>query len=1826
MKFLKLYLFVIYALNNLVQQTFQQSQVLQSDRVFIKQEQQVWQSTSIGVNAFADYIVDLTAGQFKNTPQILYALTVYNADNDSSQGFKITTINTSQTSLKYRLQSLGSTLEQLGFNIMAIDDPNVEVQMLQLISGGTYTISGTQPIYQIAGFIYGFQGNSSSNMVIKYTLTMVDSMNYQIKFSNQNIQTVYMNFLIVYQNSSDMFQQLYGYQVVFDTQGQNIGGSNTVTWTTSSTVEKSSIFFGLKDFSISSNGYFGIKIQSGQNPEAQNKQVKLNYFTWNGYYVNMINGIWVGLSLVNCQAGYTLFINSTYYACVQQCNSVDHHFNNNPSNTYNLYKSTIAYCQQCNSNCYGCQNGSPSVCTDCYNNQYFNSITKTCNLAQPPQTICSLTTVSGQSYYNCQNCHSTCMQCSSPMSSTSCTSCDITSSYKYLYNNSCYTSQPSKTYCDNNFICQNCDSTCLKCSAAANSSACTQCDINSAYKYFYNNQCLSSKPSSTFCDSNFICQKCDQTCGECVSPGNANSCTSCNINSINKYFYNSQCLPSKPSSTFCDNNFVCFKCNQTCGECIAPGNAVSCTSCDITSPIKYFYNNQCFQLKPSSTFCDSNFICQNCDITCAECFSAGNANSCTSCNISSANKYFYNNQCLSSKPSSTFCDSNFICYKCDQTCGECVSPGIANSCTSCNINSINKYFYNSQCLPSKPSSTFCDNNFVCFKCNQTCGECIAPGNAVSCTSCDITSPIKYFYNNQCFQLKPSSTFCDSNFICQNCDITCAECFSAGNANSCTSCNISSANKYFYNNQCLPSKPGSTFCDNNFICQKCDQTCGECVSPGNSTSCTSCDINSAYKYFYNNQCFSSIPPGTYCDNSFICKQCDPSCKSCKNSATNCTDCIDVKYLDNGTCLCLPGYFMDNVGNCQSCANNCLQCYNPQTCNQCVINYVLSPDFTTCLCTIPNCQKCSKSDGSICDTCNNGFTSQYNNKICQCSIQNCLTCDPSNGNICKKCKQNYKVNSSSQCECSVQNCSKCNEKDGGICDSCMNGYLPQDNNKTCKCGIQNCQQCDPKNGNICLKCQPNYYLNSSQNQCTCSVPYCQTCNTNDGSVCDTCQAGFEYSNTNKVCVVQQKNDFSVKQTVIQNVGYNITIQFQSQIVMTSQDPNNLFSVQIEDYDNPFRVNYLGMQTSNVFLQVNMENNCKNKNLILIMNDPLFVDVNNLKQPQKQVKLSDYIVLTQSQIQQAEDTKNAAQKTSIFLYIITLLMTILGNSYVLFSTIDLTTFIYFMLFFHVRYPENVLSFCSIFQNFQFAFIPNTVQLYLLEPNYSQPYTPEKFIENGYDAYFFNGAGQSFTIITGIASIYSVIKILSFIPIPQIRVYIQSKIKSGWEYCGFFDLVGCVYVYVLVSALSQFYCFQFDEPLAFLNYTMFSLCFTFVMVYPIMLTIFIMKCKNLRDPEIQQHFGSIFVGYVLPDAEQVSKEQEEKVQNDNNVSTVFEQQKENNSNQIEEKSQKKVLSRQQYLQQKWSKYTNVFLYLRKILYIMTLLYLYGIVYLQVVIICLMNLSLSIYYLYLRPQEDKSSNIKNGISEIILIFMQSCVCLLVKDDEDADEQKRFNVGWFIIASASTILTIHIFSVIIDLLKGTFTLIKDFIATLLKSRAELKSIKQEKQAEASQSEFKILGASSMVSIDKFEKVRRLNKKFTTLIVSQLELTQRYSPLKKKQNLNNQSILSNQQIEKQDPNTLQQTQQIINNNDTQRERILSIDPTQNENDSPQSAQNKAKYAQDDKKSQKSDLKNQKNQLKQQKQPQIYKKTYSNVQIKNISNKNLISPKDTQIQFF
>ncbi|KAL4493841.1 hypothetical protein ABPG73_010119 [Tetrahymena malaccensis] len=1022
---------------------------------------------------------------------------------------------------------------------------------------------------------------------------------------------------------------------------------------------------------------------------------------------------------------------------------------------------------------------------------------------------------------------------------------------------------------------------------------------------------------------------------------------------------------------------------------------------------------------------------------------------------------------------------------CVENCDVCLDN---TNCSSC-LQGFDRYT-----LPS--GQKVCDQTYNCNISN--CFSCIKSSPSSATATCVKCLPgYSLDANSNC--IANSGGACSSNKYQSG----------SGCQTYSTQCYIQKQNTYYTwqicSNQvnlsqykCLNSQSILIYEHKNYSLYTCGCPVNNCIQCPNPSQCSQCQLGFTYDPVQQKCTFVTCP---------VLYSRDPQTGLCNK---NCSG-ADCQQCDqNQQCTqCNPSgnYYIvtANPTNCAICTvQHCSQCSGEGLCQQCQSNFTLSPDRSTCIpCNVNNCGQCLANQPNICSTCLPGYIQSQDNTTCSCSVQNCSVCNSQNGTICDLCANGYLISQDKKsCSCVAPNCSQCTPSNGSKCQTCVTGEYhlnPDGQTVQCKlnCSLDNCKECQdpPNNKTQCKICNSGYVLDPSTNQCVsekCQVLQCNQCQPYKPNLCQVCNDQYNLD-SNSQCALSTKNDFYVQQTVIQNVGYNVTLVFQNQIVTNDKNFDSQLNIKIEDYVNPFQVSILQVQDKSVKIQLKLQDNCKNKNLVVQMNDPSFVQINNLVDPQKEVKLNEYVILSESQIQQSQQTKQVASGTSSSLLIMVILMIVIGNTYVLFSTIDLTTFIYFMLFIDVRYPDNVMSFCSIFQNFQFAFIPNAIQVYMMDPNYTQPQTPKKFIDNGYDAYFFNGAGQSLTTMAGIMAIYGIIKILSYIPITSVKVYIRSKIKSGWEYCGFFDMVGCVYVYLLISSLLQFYSFQFDESLAFINYTLFSLTFVFTIIYPIMITIFIKKCKNLNDPQIQLQFGSIIGGLVLPENDQSPEEQNKHQQNSLNESN----QKIQNESKSEQKIEHIQLTRQKQLQYKWSRYTNVILYARKIIYMMVLLYFYGEVYLQMIIINSMNIFLSIFYLYVKPQEEKSANIKNGISEVLLVIMQVTICFLVKDDDSQREQDRFNIGWIIVGSASLILTIHIFSVVVDLLKGIYNLVKDFICTLIKPKAEIEKLKQEKLAEEQNKQNKFLRLASQISIDK---LRSMKKKLSLIPQSQLDIS------------------------------------------------------------------------------------------------------------------------------
>ncbi|EWS72591.1 hypothetical protein TTHERM_001089028 (macronuclear) [Tetrahymena thermophila SB210] len=1224
---------------------------------------------------------------------------------------------------------------------------------------------------------------------------------------------------------------------------------------------------------------------------------------------------------------------------------------------------------------------------------------------------------------------------------------------------------------------------------------------------------------------------CVENCDICL---NSTNCSSC-LQGFDRYTLQSgQKVCEQTQDCNINNCFSCIKSSlssqtATCVKCL-PGYSLDANKNCIANP-----GRACLAYQYQSTFS----FCQAYS---------------TKCYMQKQNTYYKwqicpgqvnlsQYKCLNSQTILIYEHKNYSLYTCGCPVNNCIQCPNPSQCSQCQLGytydpiSYTCTFVMCPLLYSRDPQTGlcskncsgndcqqCDQNQQCTLCNPTGNYYIVTANPVNCALCTIQNCLSCSGEGLCQQCQNHFSLSSDRTSCYPCNVdNCSQCV-IGQPSLCQTCingyiqsiDQTTCSCSVQNCQACNSQDGTIcdFCVNGYLISLDKKQCS-CAIPNCSqcnlldgTQCQTC-VSGYNLNPINSKCLCNVSNCQTCNslNGNLCDSCITNYAPVGIQSPICTcqvyGCQTCTPLNGLMCqICYSNFIISQSGSCLCNVQNCSQCSatDGNICNTCVNNYLLNSSRTSCDCQVNSCNQCDPNNGKICISPKPGYTYDPISQTNKCNFANCKRCDPNNGNICLQCQNGYNF-SSNQCQCNVQYCQKCDPLDGSTCQQCITEYhfnlIGQTVQCQLNCSLDNCKECQdpPNNKTQCKSCNSGYVLDPSTNQCVstqCKVLQCSQCQPYKPNLCQTCNDKYNLDSDSQ-CILSIQNDFSVQQTVIQNVGYNVTLLFKNQIVMEDQNFDSQLKIQIQDYANPFQVTILQVQEKSIKIQLKLQENCKNKNLVVQMKDHSFVQINNLVDPQKEVKLNEYVVLSESQIQQSQQTKQVASGASSSLLIMMILMIVIGNTYVLFSTIDLTTFIYFMLFIDVRYPDNVMSFCSIFQNFQFAFIPNAIQVYLMDSNYTQPYTPKKFIDNGYDAYFFNGAGQSLTTMAGIIAIYGVIKILSYIPITSIRVYIRNKIKSGWEFCGFFDMVGCVYVYLLISSLLQFYSFQFDESLTFINYTLFSLTFAFTIIYPIMITIFIKKCKNLNDPQIQMQFGSIIGGLVIPQNDQNSEEQNKKQENNLNQSNL----KTFNENKSLQKIENEKLARQKQLQYKWSRYTNVILYARKIIYMIVLLYFYGQVYLQMIIINSMNVFLSIFYLYLKPQEEKSANIKNGISEVLLVIMQVTICFLVKDDESQREEDRFNIGWIIVGSASLILTIHIFSVILDLLKGIYNLVKDFICTLIKPKAEIENLKQEKLAQEQNKQNKFLRLASQISIDK---LRSIKKKLSLVPQSQLDIS------------------------------------------------------------------------------------------------------------------------------
>ncbi|KAL4477137.1 hypothetical protein ABPG72_008871 [Tetrahymena utriculariae] len=1397
----------------------------------------------------------------------------------------------------------------------------------------------------------------------------------------------------------------------------------------------------------------------------------------------------------------------------------------------------------CNtSNCFSCIKNSTlnlNKCVKC-NPGYTLDTNSNCQA----QTICPSSQYYSKSDLSCTNYQSLClMQVSNQYNKwKSCNQAVKTSTIK------CPKEKTILIYELKNYQILTCDCKVDYCDVCTIASTCDLCktgyQLNAQKNLCTFNTCpqgYSKDPNSGFCTAN--------------CPGT--NCLTCN---------NSQCLTCFSNANYYidqTNSQNCVVCSiSNCQTCSGDGKCQICISgyslsADKLSCILCTVQNCIACQSNSSTVCSqcaTNYI-KSSDSASCDC----NVTGCQKCQLNDGSK------CLIC--SNNYAQINNLCYCQAHNCKTC-NPQDGSKCQVCNdgltYNTQNNTCYCAiqNCISCSNIIGQCNTCQLNYQLSSNSQNCIC--NIQNCQNCDPNDGSKCIQCNTGYSIDPNANQCMSSI--QNCLTTlpnsttqCQQCQNHYLLDSSQKCQCQVENCQ----TCLPSdgkicdtcKSGYNKSSNN-QCQSSLQNC-LAINSSDITKCQVCQKN--YQLDISSQCQCQAQNCKQCSSTDgnICQQCnegynlDQNLNQCKSSIQNClqTNPINLSQCQN----CQINYQLDSSYQCQCQVQNCQICSpnDGSICSKCVSNYLQSSNNQNCSCIAQNCQLCDKLDGQLCQNCNSGYVQDPNTKKCFKQIQNCKTYDPLNFSNCQLCLNNFIADQSTkQCVCSIKNCQICSDTNGLVCYTCVKNYLtPQ-----CQCQVQNCSICSQQDGNICNTCNQGYQWNSQTYKCDlipkCIVQNCDFCQSNSSNSCSQCSIGYQIvistqQNTNPINICQKpnsclvdgcqtcsqtyntlclkckdpliiknlgkqcqsidQNDFDVIYQAT-NTGYNVTISFQENLVYFNQtNYEKILSIEITGIQN-YTYQVANVVSNKIYLSIKVDQNCKNQKLEVKFYDPNFVQINNIQNNYKEVQLSSYVVLSQNQQQQAQAAKTVSQSMQTTLLYSMLSIAMIGNFYVLFNTIDFTTFIYYLLFVNVRYPSNVTSFCSIFQNFQMAFIPNVFQVYLTDPNYIQPYTPGKFMEYGNDAYFLNSAGQSYTIVFCILTIYIFIKLLSFVKIPGFQLYLQKKIESGWEYNAFFDLIWTVYMYVVVGVFLQFYKFEFTESLSFLNYTLFSMSFIAIFFIPVMIAIFISKTPNLSDPTIQKQFSSIVGGLKVDDHSEEKQQGLPSLENKIGSECILKE------DQINKTSEYCQIAGSQKENKKWkyqergmrySKYTNVFLYFRKIAYAILIIYLFDCPYLQLVLISILNIFLAFFYFYKRPQEKQFDNLRNGLSEIFLVVMQICAGILVDDRQDQDEQERINIGWVLIGSAAFILLMHIFTVVMDLFRFMFNLIKDLIVSIQQyyknQKHEQKLNKQESQLQKMGSLVK-LPIGVITSQISFPFIRSTTRRLSSKMIAQAKIS------------------------------------------------------------------------------------------------------------------------------
>ncbi|CAD8192950.1 unnamed protein product [Paramecium pentaurelia] len=1299
-------------------------------------------------------------------------------------------------------------------------------------------------------------------------------------------------------------------------------------------------------------------------------------------------------------------------------------------------------CIQCVNPCLQCS-GSTNYCTQCKDIQHYVS---------SGSCICNPGWVNN-SNYDCIACQSPCVTCS--INNTHCESCIDPNHEK----NASFQCICKDTYYSNTVH------TCAPCM-----SPCVNCDINGCLTCIDSNQIINSshncicKPG--YYAVGFNCSQCTLPCQTCEI--NQNHCLTCI--DINQTQINNLCICNDgyfAVSTYCQQcQLPCTKCeisNDHCLECLDPNHDL--------------INNQCICKFGYGSSGNGGINCSFCQFPCLDCSTS--VSNCLSC-IEISWLHFQDNKCL--------CQDGYFylddqCKRCLPQCSSCIDE--SDICLKCS--DLNHDFIQNSCICKYGYYT--NIEMKCSKCQPPCLTCEL--NYDYCTSCHDDKQLVvngqcqcddgyYLSNLRCPQCYKGCTKCNSYSECTECkdgyylhvtsclqcQIPCQTCF---NITTCISC----ADNYYMNQEgvCIQCILNCKTCIDTSSCITCfdkfyydDSSCIPCFNncqscENTSYFCTSCvDIN---HQLIDNNC---ICRDGYYEENFFCKPCYPACKKCY-SLTFCSECNSWSkiILLNNLCVCEDGYYLTHK-NCDLCDKSCLTCSlisnNCLSCNQ-QLNRILQKN--TCVCQKGyfendqnECWSCNSNEGKIIKDCKYKNCSDFvwtygedcddGNKVSRdgcskCKIDNNYSClntllEPSLcfqcSENCIKCQLNENLKQSECIKCQdgffllQSKCAKCTEK-------CLTCDISASNCKSCrylKNDFKECQLCESKNG---------YYSDQINNKCysICGDSLkavdeeCDDGNLLVGDGCDqNCKKEQKFICKDSICITPEYptpklisfgdtllyhniRQFKLEYNLLLNITQNGEIENEFILYIKNELIEKPIDCQYKK-ESSFTINNQSKINFSVIFELQFNRSSKNEILVVkYHNISNFISYQGYSQQETQVSaaISDYKIIDQSLVTQVEIVTNSNQ------YLLFVLAAMGGGAILFGDTIQMLSYLKYV---NAQMPYNLQEFFDFFDFVQLNFISKYFNLQgFIEPFITyqdlKP-VPPKFSNDDINSLFIINGSSILVVWLSLLGVY----ILSLYVPQKLQ---KLKFKYHTEKPGVKDvtikfklmfLAAKVFItqlcYIIVSEF--FYSGIFRTLLA----TAYD--YSFFMTLQL-------YALELHSKDFLVRFSSylaliafgiylltIYIVTIISGSFSISFEQ---LQDKKKYGSLIEGIKKD----------------------KYSKYFNAIILVKKLLFMQILIFCFPSPFLQSINLTLLSILQTLYLIFCKPLEDDKEFKKQLSCEINITSSLVLISSLVLDEELKifSDDLRLKIGWFCIANISLIFVIQL---IIDAIQQWTMLIKKY--------------------------------------------------------------------------------------------------------------------------------------------------------------------------------------------